>query len=740
MKAKYLAGSETYCTVAHPVNAPLFKRIFDYDGKCCLLRIATTGFYRLFFNGTELTKGFLAPYISNPDQIVFQDFYDLSDRILPKDNVLCVLLGNGFSNCMDFGCWEFESAPFRAAPSFSLEITDGAKTILVSDEKFSVTDSPIIFDDIRCGERYDARLEQADILTSVSCSDAFRPPIIVPSPKGTVQMRTSDPIVICDRLRPCAITKSGAGYIFSFPENNSGLCRLTVDGKSGQRIDLYYSELMQNGAIVTDNLGFWGRPAPEYIQHDVYICRDGHQTYTPSFTYHGFQYVYVEGITAEQATQSLLEYLVIHSDLRPRMQFSCSDEVLNRLMDCTRRSDVSNFHHFPTDCPHREKNGWLGDGWLGAEHLLLSFDARASYRQWLRCICLSQKESGELPGIVPTAGWGYEWGNGPWLDSIIVRLPYQLYRFYGDTDAIHDCKDAVLRYYTHYRTKINSNGLVAYGLPDWLVIGTMNDASDNTPLEVTDSLFCMDLWNKAAELFDVIGEAGPAEMFRAEAARLRGCFRAKYVIGGRLLPQTQTAYAMTLATDIFDRQERQSALQGLLDTIEAAECHFNIGMPSIAYLYRVLSECGRSDLIYRMVTNPTFPSFAAMLKPDTTTLWECFAPLPEDIHRVFLNKGRVYSYNHACWGSVLTWILKDIGALEVLSPSELRIAPQLPEALTFAETDFENAGCRIHIRIDRTQRGITVKTKNYGFSGIICLNGRKAALTQGDQTVSEQDF
>lgn len=159
-KEFYIAGGERYNTPEQPVSAPIFRRKFTYrQGKNkngVKLKISATGFYRLFLNGAELTKGYFAPYIANSDDLVYYDEYSLADSLKNGENVIYVLLGNGFTNSIDGNIWNFESAAYRAAPKFSLEIIQDGVEILASDETFEVCDSPIYFDDYRCGERYSA--------------------------------------------------------------------------------------------------------------------------------------------------------------------------------------------------------------------------------------------------------------------------------------------------------------------------------------------------------------------------------------------------------------------------------------------------------------------------------------------------------------------------------------------------------------------------------------------------------
>ena len=163
-----------------------------------------------------------------------------------------------------------------------------------------------------------------------------------------------------------------------------------------------------------------------FAQRDVYICKgDGTEEYVPSFTYHGGRYVMVIGADESQIAPDTVTMLVQNSDLSERGSFCCSDPIANRLQQNARISDLANFVYFPTDCPHREKNGWTGDAALSAEHMLQNLGVERSYKQWLRMICAAQREDGALPGIIPTSGWGFAWGNGPVWDQVIVELPYQ---------------------------------------------------------------------------------------------------------------------------------------------------------------------------------------------------------------------------------------------------------------------------------------------------------------------------
>lgn len=293
----------------------------------------------------------------------------------------------------------------------------GEAHCIESDETWHTESSPLLFDDYRFGEIYDGRLEIPGWNTIGFDDSEWKFAERAPQPRGEKRLCTAEPIDIVNELKPISVTKTEKGYLYDFGINTAGVCRLCVRGELDQRIELRHGEHLKDGLPDVENIWFkrehWARDL-EYVHKDVYICRgDGEEVYTPAFAYHGFRYVLVSGITEAQATEDLLTALEMHSLLEERGGFSCSDETANKLQQMTRQSDVTNFYYFPTDCPQREKNGWTADAALSSEHILLNLGAEKSYREWLRAIVKAQDHNGALPGIVPTSGWGFAWGNGP---------------------------------------------------------------------------------------------------------------------------------------------------------------------------------------------------------------------------------------------------------------------------------------------------------------------------------------
>ena len=587
---QFIRATSVTGTHEAPVPAPYLRRAFEVKEACQgRLLIGALGFYELYLNGRRITKGALAPYISNPDDIVYYDSYELA--LQAGENVLGLWLGNGFQNNPGGHIWDFDKARFRGAPQVALRLTytgpDGTERTLESDDRFRTAPSPVLFDDYRFGEHYDARLELPGWNAPGFDDSGWQPALPAPMPRGEARLCEAEPIVVTDELRPVSILPEGDGYRYDFGKNCAGVCRLTIRGQAGQRVELLHGEYLEDGKLTVRNIWFGDNPL---VHRDVYICKgEGEETYTPSFTYHGFQYVLVTGITPEQATSDLLTYVVMNSDLKERGGFTCSDPTVNTLQELTRRSDLANFYYFPTDCPQREKNGWTADAALSSEHLLLNLSPETSYREWMRNICKAMDDRGALPGIVPTGGWGFHWGNGPAWDNVLLYLPYFVYLYRGDKTILEESAASILRYLHYLTTRVNEEGLIKIGLGDWCPPARGSDQY-KAPLEFTDTVLSMDIAEKAAYIFGVLGMA-PQQTFAASlAAQFRAAVRERLVDFSTMTAagNCQTSQAMALFYGIFEPGERPAAFDRLLRLIEEQDGHMDTGVLGGRVIFHVL--------------------------------------------------------------------------------------------------------------------------------------------------------
>ena len=728
---RYITATTEFNTLENHICAPLFKRAFDYNGKDARLEISVVGIYRLWVNGKEITKGWLAPYFSNPNQVVYFDEYDVSALLKAKDNSIVVLLGNGFANSNSHNGWGFDKASYRSTPKFYLGLYDGEKRLLTTDEGWTVYDSPIDFDDYRNGEWYDARKE-TELFTQ------GRKPIFADTPTGLYKKCESQPIKTFDKLKAVKITPSKNGYLYDFGRNDAGVCRLCIDGKDGQKITLWHGEIVNDGVLDMGNLmniGH-GEKQMDYVQKDVYICKDGRQEYTPSFVYHGFRYVYVEGITAEQATENLLTFLTFHNDTPIRGHFSCSNDTINKVQACAVRSALSNFHHFPTDCPHREKNGWTGDVVLSAEYMYYNIEPTASFREWLFNIRGAQKD-GAFPGIVPTDTWGYAWGGGMGWDTIIAELPYLMHRFTGNQEYVAENIAALETYLDFVKTKITDEGLMDYGLGEWVEIGGDNWVRQ-TPTEVANSLNYMDFMAKIASLFETVGLCERARSVEKLREDMIAAFRKKYVQDGLVSCKTQTAQTLALAYGVFTGEEEPIAYENLKKLIERDNNRIKVGCFGLKYIFDQLSARGDSALAVELIADPRYPSHGYWVeKRRFTTIPEGFQEYEETQERLRRKDGQsfIVSLNHHFLGTVSAWFYKALAGLNVVSSDTVRIAPKFDCGLDWAGADFENGGKKIAVRWERCGEEIALTIENDGFNVLLDVGEIMSKEIQNNKTV-----
>ena len=738
LSTRFIKANDEVCDFGHPVPAPYFRKSLQIDSvpKTATITICGLGFYEFHVNGKNITKGPLAPYISNPDDLCYYDAYDVAAELRQGENVIGVLLGNGFRNAFGGFVWDFDQAKSRGpvilALSFDAETgKEGAPLHFEADESFRTHDSPVVFNDSRMGCRYDARLEIPGWDLPGFDDSAWAPARRAEAPRGDAKLCSADPIVVSARLSPVHIdsfaelpfayqSKSVTApprkgctrkdvYVYDFGENNAGVTELRINGTPGQTITIRHGEWLQNGKFSVETTIFdraeWLQRYLDHAQTDVFICKGGEEVFTPRFKYDGFRYAYVEGLRPDQATPEALTFVVLNSNLKARAGFVCSDERLNRLFAMTRRADLSNFHYFPTDCPHREQNGWTGDASISAEHMLLNLTADASLREWLANIRKAQNDSGALPGIVPTGGWGYKWGCGPIWDNVSVEIPYQLLRFGGDVGVVRENAATMLRYLSYALTKRDKRGLVAYGLGDWVdPFQNENGGRPFAPLDFVDSTMIFDYAKKAAFLFRQAGLPHEAAFASGMARDFRRALR-KHGIDKKTCTAAcacQTSQALALCHGLFEESELSTARRRLVELIHDSGDINRCGMIGLRYIYHALADMGETTLAHRLIVNESRSCYGAWLKEDSTTLWEDFPP-----------EGSVGdSHNHHFLGDIASWMIQDVAGLRpnpsATDPDEFVFAPNFPEDLDHAEAWFDAACGRVSIAWKRTKAGISL--------------------------------
>ncbi len=649
------------------VAAPYIRKSFNLTAapQKAELCVCGLGFYRLFVNGRELTRGVLAPYISNPDDICCYDIYDLKNVLRAGKNAVTFLLGNGMQNCIGGAVWDFEKAAFRSSPKLAAALECDGETVFGSMEDAVCADSPVTFDDLRSGEHYDMRRYDSAVFSADYDDSAWKKAVRVAAPKGEKRVRVSEPVVISHYLHGRLIGKGtlkepekpmkngeyplpadeviSTGYVYDFGVNTAGMFRLELNARAGQKVILQFGEVYENGVLDVTQMYFLPHG---YDHRAVLVCRDGENICSPSFTYFGARYCLVYGIDEEQAKTLTLDFGVCHSDLERRGFFACSNPVANALYANCIRSDLANFVHFPTDCPQREKNGWTGDASVSAEQFMTNFECLRSFSEWLKHIQKAQRPDGELPGIVPTGGWGFDWGNGPGWDAVCVNLPYAAWKFDGDTEILRDNADMIDRYFDYLGSKVRSDGTYEFGLGDWCPVG----GTIKAPLALTDSCTLYDILRKGELIFKKLGMDERAEKAASKAASLRAAVRKNLINGCIAAGECQTSQAMCLYYGLFDPDEFDTAYGVLMQMIGSAGGRFDGGIFGARCIFRLLAEHGDAAKAFDMICRTDGPSFGEWIAQGATSMYENF--------------GAPQSRNHHFYGDISAFFIKHIAGID----------------------------------------------------------------------------
>ena len=695
----FIAAGYIATTMDNHVAAPYFRKCFEVKKqerlKKAHILITGLGFYELYLNGERITKGFLSPYITAPDDIVAFDEYDVSSQLKLGKNVIGIMLGNGMQNTMD-DIWEFEDAawvgPPQLAMSMELEYESGKTERFESDTSFKTAPSPIVFDSLRHGEIYDANKEIPE-WNAINFDDSnWTAAVFAPKPAGEKTLCTAIPIKSQYEISPCSITPYDDGFLYDFGLNLAGIFRLNLkDAEKGQKIEMYLGEWLEDGKLSLKNIQFGHRERGPH-QRVIYNAKGKKaETYTPTFTYFGYQYIFVKGVTAQQATKDLLTYIVLNTDLKEMGNFESNCEILNKLQQMTRYSTLSNFHHFPTDCPHREKNGWTGDAALSCEHTLLNLNPEQNYVEWLKSVRAAQREDGALPGIVPTGGWGFTsedgsvW-NGPAWDCALTYLPYYTYVYRGGRQILEDNATAIFRYIHYLSCSLSPKGLVELGLGDWCPADNQQANGPKATVEFTDSVISLDVCKKAAFIFDILDQSLQRDFAHKLACQLKQNIRTNLIDFGSGLAQgsCQTTQAMGIFYDVFEEGEKPYAFEKLIELIEENNRKIDVGILGARVIFHVLAQFGRADLAYEIITSKEHPSYGNWVERGYSTLPEAF----------LREEWQPWSLNHHFFGDISNFFITSFGGIR-LNPTlrdvtEVNITPQFIDMLSHVNV-YHNA-------------------------------------------------
>lgn len=659
-------------TIIHNGNSLLLRKDIHLQKEIKSARAFVTGlgFYAFYINGRRVGENVLSPAKTPYHKQILYDTYDVTSLLKKGENALGFHLGNGWYNPYKKWWAQYRMQWFghkKAIGQIQITYTDGTSEIIKTDESWKFSDGPIVFNCIYDGEIYDARLEQTGWSEADFDDSAWKPATVFETPSARLESHTMPAIKVIQTIKPKELKPNANSRLFDMGQNFTGWVRIKVSGEKGAKIKIRFAEdINADGTIdVTSNEN--ALATAEYI-----LKGEGIEFYEPHFTYFGFKYAEV---SAENGSFDLqdIEGCVVHTDNKPVGDFSCDNDLVNKIHRATVWSQKSNMLGYPMDCPQRdERLGWFGDAQVTAEEAMFNFDMAQFYENWFEGIQLNQDEkTGDLPIISPQPyirDEGVEWS------STYFTMLWQYYLYYGDKQILARHYEPMKRY-MQFLDSISTDYILPMGwIGDW---GSMVEGwKEGQPESVPTAFYFWDatILSKIARVLD---NKSDELLYEDLTANIRKAYHAKYFnpVSGNYTDGSQMANAFPLFLGLVPENEKLRVLDNLVRDIEVTNSnHLTTGVLGTKYMPEALAQYGRADVAWNIINQKTYPSWNSMMEKYTTVCE--FWTLKQ-------------SKNHVMMGSIDAWFYKYIAGIQLDEGnpafSSFIIKPNLLNGLTKAE-------------------------------------------------------
>lgn len=693
-------------TVRLVTGGPLLRKDFAVAARVERARVHVSGlgYHVLTIDGVKVGDSVLDPGVTVYDKTALYATHDVTSMVAKRGpHALGVALGRGFYGLPPGDTKWWGSAPWLGDPRLRLKLeidyTDGRRETVVSDPSWQICSGPTTRDSVYLGETYDARLAQPGWDRPGFDASSWHLAVQVTAPTTNLRSQRMEPIRVVDTLRAVHVTNPKPGtYVFKYPVVTAGWARLRVSGTAGTEITLRYGETLRADGTV-DNSGDAGLTNGP-VQTDRYLLRgQGQETWEPSFSYKGFQYVQVDGYPGVPGVDDV-PARVVHSDVPATGTFSSSDALLNTIHEISRRTFVNNLHSVMTDTPMFEKRGWLGDVNVLLPATIDNFGMHRFYRNWLYSMRDNQAPDGAGVEVSPNpfpAGY-----TDPIWAGTLVDLPWQLFQDYGDRDVLEASYGSMTRY-VDYLTS-HSDSLIQQGFyGDWVspaTSGTFPWPPEGAQLTATAYFhrYAEVLAQAAAEL----GHDADAARFGQLAERIKAAFNAKFLdrSAGRYrtdrdVGYRQTSNAVPLSFGLVPAEFVAEVTRQLVADIRAHGNHLNTGHAGTKELLPALTAQGHVDLAFTIATQRTYPSWGFWIENGATTLWEAW-------------ETNTRSRDHGFLGSIEGWFYRDLAGIRPAAPGYARIAirPYVPAGLDHVSASVRTIHGTVASRWERRDDGL----------------------------------
>lgn len=705
-----------------PESLPLFRKLIDIDKpvKQAVVHVCGLGHYELFLDGGKVGNRFLDPAWSVYEKTVYYGTYDPTAQLAPGKHAIGVMLGKGFYNTQGDRRIHGVNAkrPLKLILQLELTFADGSRRTVVSDSSWRSTPGPITHSAILGGEDYDARKLPPDWAKAPFDDSAWEAAVETQAPGGALRAGESPPMIALDVFKPARIDEPKPGvFVYDFGQNASAIPRLTVRGKPGQAVRLIPAEQRAGSAPrKNDGRGLVNQAGvgrPNYFQYT--IATENSEIWSPQFTYSGFQYLQVEGAVPAGTTPPagsdppIIEELVsvhVRSASAAAGSFECSDERFNRIDRMIDWAVRSNLAHVLTDCPHREKLGWLEVSYLMGPSIAGRYDIHDLYAKVTRDIADSQKPDGQVPTVAPaypafSGSFAYtpEWG------AAAVIVPWQIYQWYDDRELL-DARFNSMTAFVEYMEKTSKDLVPAPGLGDWYDYGHGGRMGPSrfTPIDLTAMATFHRCARTVADAAMVLEKKEAQQRYDELARRIAEAFNKRFFDGIDQYKNTgspQAANAMALVTGVVPRDKRGAVFERIIEDLRKRNSQQTAGDIAFWYLIQALAEEGRSDVLFEIADRRDIGSYGYILDNGWTSMPEAW------------DADTGASMNHCMLGHIQEWLFGWVGGLrpDPSAPGFKRfiVDPHPVGKLTSAKVSYESVRGPIQVSWQRTATAFELK-------------------------------
>lgn len=672
--ARLPKGRNFHSTVLRrPENRSLWEQVNPLSNKSIYLRktfeadktveeaiayVCGLGLYEFSLNGEKIGESEFAPLVSDYDKTVYYNAYDVTEYLKEGENAIGVLLGNGFYNVQGGRYRKLLVSFGPPTLFFKMVITysDGTTREVQSDESWKYDYSPITFNCIYGGEDYDAMREQPGWNTAAFNDEEWNPVVVQDAPNGKLRAQLTTPVKIMERFGVKETHKiSDHRYVMDMGQNLSGFPEIVVNGQKGDTIRLTVGEsLNEDGTVSQKQTG--SRHYYEYV-----LRGEGDEYWRPRFSYYGFRYIQADLASKDQQTSAGLSILkeinscFIYNSAEKISTFESSNSIFNNAHRIIGNAVRSNMQGVFTDCPHREKLGWLEQVHLNGPGLYYNYNLRTFIPKVMQDIRDAQLPTGLVPSIAPefvVFDGGFR--DSPEWGSASVILPWMYYLYYGDDSLIDNYYD-VMKGYVDYLSSTASGHIVSHGLGDWYDYhGEKAGFSKNTPVPLVATAhyyWDLTLLSKAAVM---VGKSADATYYHELSASVKETFNKMFFDEktGQYGSGSQASNAIPLFFDMVDRQNRDRVLANLVKDIRKHGNRLTTGDVGNRYLFQTLAQNDLNELMYLMHNHEDVPGYGFQVKFGATTLTEQWDP----------RQGT--SWNHFMMGQIDEWFFAWLAGIQ----------------------------------------------------------------------------